>query len=101
MWYAPGMGKDAILHRNYLLPISPNLEQSEMDKPVVGMGNDTSPTPAPSVSEAPVEAEPSGMVTPSSTGSTPENSPDWPAPLWHGTQTTRNQLPLRYQDMVK
>ena len=47
-----------------------------MDKPVAGVGNDTSPTPAPSVSDAPVEAEPSGMVTPSSTGSTPENSPD-------------------------
>ena len=52
-----------------------------MDKPVAGVGNDTSPTPALSVSDAPVEAEPSGMVTPSSTGSTPESSPDQPAPL--------------------
>ena len=51
------------LHRNYLLPISPNLEQGKMDKPVVGVGNDTSLTPVPPVDDAPVEAEPSGMVT--------------------------------------
>ena len=89
------------LHRNILLPISPNLEQSEMDKPVAGVWNDTSPTPVPPVSDAPVEAEPFGTVTPSSTGSTPENSPDQPAPLQCSTWTTRNQLPLRYQDMVK
>ena len=49
--------------RNYLLPISPNLEQDEMDKPMVGVGNDTSPTPVPPVNDAPVEAELSGMVT--------------------------------------
>ena len=59
-----------------MLPISPNLEQGEMDKPVVGIGNDTSLTPAPPVGDAPVEAELSGMVTSSSAGSTPENSPD-------------------------
>ena len=76
-----GEGCSQTLHRNYLLPIRPKLEQSKMDKPVVGVGNDTSRTPMPSVSDAPVEAEPSGMVTPSSTGSTPENSPDQPAPL--------------------
>ena len=29
-----------------------------MDKPVAGVGNNTSPTPVPSVSDAPVEAEP-------------------------------------------
>ena len=69
-------GCSQTLHRNYLLPISPNLEQSELDKPVAGVGNDTSPTPVPSVSDAPIEAEPSGMATPSSMGSTPESSPD-------------------------
>ena len=41
-----------------------------MDKPMVGVGNDTSPTPAPHVDDAPVEAELSGMVTSSSAGST-------------------------------
>ena len=96
-----GEGYSQTLHRNYLLPISSNLEQGEMDKPVVGVGNDTSPTPVPPVSHAPVEAEPSGMVTSSSTGSTPENSPDQPVPLRHGTRTTRNQLPWRYWDMVQ
>ena len=50
-----------------------------MDKPVAGVGNDTSPTPVPLVSDAPVEAVLSGMVTPSSTGSTPKTSPDQPA----------------------
>ena len=91
-----GEGCSQTLHRNYLLPINPNLEQSKMDKPVAGVGNDTSPTPAPSVSDAPVGAEPSGTVPPSSAGSTPESSPDQPAPLQCGTWTTRNQLPLRY-----
>ena len=37
-----GEGHSWTLHRNYLLPISPNLEQGEMDEPVVGVGNDTS-----------------------------------------------------------
>ena len=69
-------GHSQTLHRNYLLPISPNLEQSKMDKPVAGVQNDTSPTPAPPVSSAPMGAELSGMVTSSSTGSTPETSPD-------------------------
>ena len=87
-----GEGCSQTLHRNYLLPISPNLEQSEMDKTVVGVGNDTSPTPAPPMSDAPVGAELSGMVTLSSTGSTPETSPDQPAPLRCSTWTTRNQL---------
>ena len=91
-----GEGHSQTLHRNYLLPINPNFEQGKMDKPVVGVGNDTSPTPVPPVGDAPVEAEPSGMVTLSSTGSTPETSPDQPAPLRCSTQTTRNQLPWKY-----
>ena len=71
-----------------------------MDKPMVGVGNDTSPTPVPPVDDAPVEAELSGMVTSSSAGSIPEGSPAQPAPLRCSTQTIRNQLPWRYQDMV-
>ena len=90
MWYAPGMGKGAagLYIENFLLPISPNLEQSEMDKPMARVGNDTSLTPAPPVSDVPVGAEPSEMITLSWAGSTPENSPDRPAPLRHWTQTT-------------
>ena len=51
-------------------------EQSEMDKPVAGVGNDTSLTQVPPVRDAPIEAELSGMVTSGSAGSTSENSPD-------------------------
>ena len=71
-----GEGTSHTLHRNYLLPISPNLQQSKIDKPVAGVGNDYSLTPVPPVSDAPVEAELFGMVTLRSAGSTPENSPD-------------------------
>ena len=71
-----GGGFSWTLHRNYLLPISPTLEQSEMDKPVAGVENDTSPTPVPPASDTPVGVEPSWMVTMSSAGNTPENSPD-------------------------
>ena len=65
-----GEGCSWTLCRNYLLPISPNLEQGEMDKPVAGVRNDTSLTPVPPVSDAPVTAKLSGMVTLSSAGST-------------------------------
>ena len=71
-----GEGCSWTLHRNYLLPINPNLEQSEMDKPAAGVKNDTSPTPVSPVSDAPAGAELSGMVTSSSAGSTPEDSLD-------------------------
>ena len=71
-----GEGHSQTIHWNYLFPISPNLEQSEMDKPVAGVGNDTSPTPVPPVSDVPVGTELSGMFTLSSAGSTTENSPD-------------------------
>ena len=57
-----GGGHSQPLHRNYLLPISPNLEQDKMDKPVAGARDDTSPTPAPSVSDTSVGAELSGTV---------------------------------------
>ena len=89
MWYAPGRGKGTA--RPYIGTICflspPNIEQGEMDKPLVGVGNNTSPTPVPPVDDAPVEAEPSGMVTSSSAGSTPQGSSDQPAPLRQGTCT--------------
>ena len=52
-------GHSWTLHRNYLLPINCNLQK---DEPVVGVGNDTSPTPAPSVGNAPAEARLFGEV---------------------------------------
>ena len=64
MWYTPGMGKGAArtLHRNYLLPINSNIEQTKMDKPVARVGNTTSPTPVPPVDSAPADAGSSGMI---------------------------------------
>ena len=56
-------GCSQILHRNYLLPINSNLEQGKKDEPVVGVGNDTSLPPAPSVGNAPAKSGLSGMVT--------------------------------------
>ena len=76
-----GEGCSWTLHRNYLLPLSPNLEQSKMDKPVAGVEKDTSLALVSPVSDAPAGTEPSGTVTSSSAGSTPEDSPDQPAPL--------------------
>ena len=73
-------GCSQTLHRNYLLPISSNMGQDETDGVEDRVKNNTSPTPAPSVS-----------------GST-QNSPDQPAPVRCGIQTTRGQLPWRYQN---
>ena len=65
-----GEGCSQTLHRNYLLPINSNLEQGEKDEPMVGVGNDTSPPPVPSVGNAPAESGPSGMVTSNSADNT-------------------------------
>ena len=72
--------------------------QGKIDKPVARVGNTTSQTPAPSVDSVPADARSSGMITPSTTGSTPQGSPDQPAPLRCSTRTTQNQLPWRYQN---
>ena len=69
-----------------------------MDKPMAGVGNTTSLTPVPSVDSVPADAGSSGMITPSTAGSTPQGSPDQPAPLRCATRTTWNQLPWMYQN---
>ena len=83
MWYAPGMQKGAA--RLYIgticLPSTLNLEQGEMDVPMAGVGNNISPTPVPSVDNVPAGAGPSGMVTSSTAGSTPQSSQDQPVRL--------------------
>ena len=53
--------------------------QDEADGSEERVEKNTSPTPAPSAS------------------SSTQNSPDQPAPVRHGIQTTRNQLPWRYE----
>ena len=75
-----GEGHSRTLHRNYLLPISSNMGQDETDEPEDRVKNDTALTPAPSV------------------GSSTQSSPDQPAPVRCGIQTTRGQLPWRYQN---
>ena len=75
-----GEGHSRTLHRNYLLPISSNMEQDETDGPENRVKNDTTLTPVPSV------------------GSSTQSSPDQPAPVRHGIQTTRGQLPWRYRN---
>ena len=75
-----GEGCSQTLHRNYLLPISSNMGQDETDEPEGRVKNDTTPTPAPSV------------------GSSTQSSTDQPAPVEHSIQTTRGQLPWRYQN---
>ena len=73
-----GEGFSWTLHRNYLLPIGSNMGQDETDEPEGRVENDTTLTPVPSV------------------GSSTQSSPDQPAPVRHGIQTTRGQLPWRY-----
>ena len=54
--------------------------QDEVDGAEERVENNTSPTPA------------------QSANNNTQDSPDQPAPVRHGTQTTRNQLPWRYQN---
>ena len=73
-----GEGCSQTLHRNYLLPISSNMEQDETGGPEDRVENDTTPTPMPSV------------------GSSIQSSSDQPAPVRCSIRTTRGQLPWRY-----
>ena len=85
-----GEGCSQTLHRNCLLPINSNMEQGEMDKPMAGVGDTTSPTPVPPVDSVPADAGSSGMTPPSTADSTPQGSPNQPVPLRCGTGTTWN-----------
>ena len=71
-----GEGCSQTLHRNYLLPINPNIEQDEKDKPMARVRNTTSLTPALPVDSVPADAGSSGMVTPCAVGSTTQGSLD-------------------------
>ena len=67
-----GEGCSQTLHRNYLLPISPNLEQNKKDAPMAGVGHASTSAPVPSVDREPADAEPSGTATLDTTGNTSE-----------------------------
>ena len=85
-----GEGCSQTLHRNYLLPISSNIEQDEKDTPMAGVENTNTSTPATLVDTEPADAGPSGMVMSSAASNTPQGSLDQLAPLRCGTQTTWN-----------
>ena len=71
-----GEGCSQTLHRNYLLPINPNIEQDEKDKPAARVGHTTSLTPVPPVDSVTAGAGLSGMGILSTAGSTPQGSLD-------------------------
>ena len=86
----PGDGKGCsqTLHRNYLLPISHNLEQVKKDTPKAGVEDTSTSAPVPSVDSEPADAELSGMATSDTMGNTSQGGPDQPAPLKCGTHAT-------------
>ena len=91
-----GKGCSWTLHRNYLLPISPNLEQDKEDTPMVGIEHTSTSAPLPSEDTEPADSELSRMAMSDTTGNMSQGSPDQHAPLRHGTSATKNQLPWRY-----
>ena len=86
------------LHRNHLLPISPNLEQAEDDAPVAGVEETRTSAPMSSVDSEPPDSELSWMTTPGTMGDMSQDSLDPPASLRCGTCATWNQLPWRYHN---
>ena len=85
-----GDGCSWTLHRNYLLPINSNIGQDEKDAPMVGVENNNTLTPVPPVDSVPADAGPSGMVTSSTAGNTPQGSLGQLAPLRCSVQKTWN-----------
>ena len=86
-------GYSQTLQRNYLLPISPNLEQARDDTPVAGVEQTRTLAPEPSVDSESTNQEPSGMAASNTTGNTSQSSQDQPGPLRCGTPATQNQPP--------
>ena len=95
-----GEGCSWTLHRNYLLPISPNIEQNEKDAPVAGVEHTSTSAPTPPVDSEPVDAELSGTATSETTGNMSHSGLDQPALLRHSTCTTKNQLPWKYSNFA-
>ena len=73
------------LHRNYLLPIKPNLDQARDDTPVAGAEQMRASTPVPYVDSEPTDSELYGMDMLDMTGNMSQGSQDQPAPLRCGT----------------
>ena len=115
-----GEGHSHTLHRNYLLPISHNLEQEECDNAVEGGGNNE-PTsvpheedvlPADCLTESlpegrchspskqckRVDPEPTGLTSPDSMSEGLQANDDMPVPQRRSSRKMRNQLPWRYSN---
>ena len=97
-----GEGCSQTLHRNYLLPISPNLEQAGDDTPAAGVEQTRIPAPVPSVDSEPADSELSGTAILDTIGNTSQGSEDQPAPLrcsahTNGTNFHGNTTILYYQ----
>ena len=86
-----GEGCSWTLHRNYLLPTIPNLEQARVEE---------IRTSAPSVDSEPGDSEPSGMATLDMTSNTSQGSQNQPAPLRCSTCATQNQLAWQYYNFA-
>ena len=91
-----GEGCSQTLHRNYLLPINSNIGQDEKDAPMAGVESTNPSTPVTPVDSEPADAGLSGMVMSSTAGSTPQGSPDQPAPLSVAHKKNQNQIPVEY-----
>ena len=95
-----GKGHSWTLHRKYLLPISPNLEQAGDDTPVAGVEQTKTSAPETPVDSEPANVEPSGMATSDMTGNMSQGSQDQPVPLRCSTCTTQNQIPWHYHNFA-
>ena len=92
-------GHSWTLYRNYLLPISSNLEQNEKDAPMAGVEHTNTSPPVPSVDNEPTDTEPSGLVTSSTAGNISQGSPDQHAPLRHGYTYNPEQTPVEVLEL--
>ena len=95
-----GEGCSWTIHRNYLLPISPNLEQAEEDASMEGVEHTHTSCPVPSVDSEPADSELSRMAISDTTGNTSQGSLDQPASLRCDTHAPQNKLPWRYQNVA-
>ena len=93
-------GYSQTLYRNYLLPISPNLEQAGHNTPVAGVEQMRTSTLVPSVDSEPTDSQLSGIATSDMKGNMSQGSQDIPAPLRCGTCATWNQLPWQYHNFA-
>ena len=88
-----GEGCSWTLYRNYLIPISPNLEEVGDDTPVAGFEQTRISAPMPSVNSEPADSVPSWTAMLDMTDNMYQGSQDQPAPVRHDTCTMWNQLP--------